>query len=142
MRVHTHISYSAGGVIPFGMTLQREVNSLYTNQLSVVIRGNQGKEGECGGWIYWDQMPRIQQAWWCALVSVSPLALLPEAALQACKQVCHSTSLWGWPVTILWHASDVEEGVVGRNRAGVGRRMHELIGRETSMHNEAGREIE
>ena len=59
MRVHTHISYSAGGVIPFGMTLQREVNSICTNQL----QGIQGKEGECEGWIPRDKSQGWQTNW-------------------------------------------------------------------------------
>ena len=37
------------------LTIQSK--SIYTIHIQM---GIQGKEGECGGWIYWDRIPQIQ----------------------------------------------------------------------------------
>ena len=42
-----------GGIIPFGMIPPRGGKSIYTSQ-----KGIQGKEGECGGWIYGIKHPK------------------------------------------------------------------------------------
>ena len=58
---HSRLLYSTRGVIPFGMTPPREVNSIYTSYLSEV-KGDVRKKRGIWRLDLWDRTPQIQHS--------------------------------------------------------------------------------